>query len=204
MRKMKFLILIPMLFFSCKHYSDDDYLQGLWKYIDRITLTFEKNKHYEWQSSNNIYFEGTYVLNPENDSITFYTQYDFTLEFKYKIAGDKLILWNNKPEKKGLSNQIDEVLTFENKRSDLGKLKPFNREVMKDVYMLPADFTGNVYVNYNSVDSSNVDKKDSEVRMIMIPNSGLARTEFKESVISYGLSDLWKTTGNCLLCWKRV
>ena len=199
MYRVKFFTLILILSVSCKHYSDNDYLQGMWKYLDRITLTFENDQHYEWQSINNIYFSGTYVLNPENDSITFFTQYDFTLEFKYRIAGNKLIIWSYKPEKNGQSTLIDDILTFENKRSDLGKTKPFKENKTKDIFLIPLDFTGNVYVSYDSQVSANTDNPDSEVRKIPIKENGLASTEFKESVISYGLSDFEFMRGNRIL-----
>jgi hypothetical protein len=183
MLKIKILSLFTLALFvySCSK----DKFKGEWVYSDKLALSFMDKNEFKWKANNNkVDLSGKYFIQPDHDSLILNTQWNFSLGFKYQFVNNSLILWNEKSNTGKLKGHIDEVYTFVRKGQDKQQL---SAEFKKDIFKLPPNFTGFVYINYNQKGTGNNLIDGHNNRKIEVSNDGLVKTEFEESILPLAL-----------------
>jgi hypothetical protein len=179
MLKIKILSLITLALFlsSCSK----DKFKGEWIYSDKLVLSFLDKNEFKWTTNNNkLNLFGKYYTQPVYDSLILKTQWDYSLRFKYQFVNNSLILWDEKSNSGKLKGHIDEVYSFIKKDQNKQQVSTVSK---KEIFMLPSNFIGYVYINYNQEGSGNnlIDAQNN--REIEVSNGGLVKSEFKESIL---------------------
>jgi hypothetical protein len=185
MLKIKILYLFTLALFlsSCSK----DKFNGDWIYSDKLVLSFLDKNEFKWTTNNSkVDWYGKYFIQPDQDSLILNTQWDFSIRFKYQFVNNSLVLWNQKANSGDLKGHIDEILTFIKKGQDKQQVRAVSK---KEIFMLPPNFIGFVYINYNQKGSGNNLIDDQNNRKIEVTNDGLVKTEFEESILplAFGL-----------------
>jgi hypothetical protein len=184
---LKFRILslftLALLLSSCSK----DKFKGEWVYSDKLVLSFLDKNEFKWKAiNNNLDVYGKYFTKPDQDSLILNTQWDFSMRFKYQFVDNSLVIWNQKANSGDLKGHIDEIRTFIKKGLDKQHIRTGSK---KEIFMLPSNFIGYVYINYNQKGSGNNLIVGKNNRKIEVSNDGLIKTEFEESILplAFGL-----------------
>ena len=184
---LKFRILSLFTFALILSSCSKDKFKGEWTYSDKLVLSFSDKNEFKWNAiNNNLDLFGKYFTQPDQDSLVLNTQWDYSMRFKYHFVNNSLVIWNQKANSGELKGQIDEIYTFVKKGQD----KPHVLTVSKkEIFMLPSNFIGYVYINYNQKGSGNNLIAGKNNRKIEVSNDGLVKTEFEESILplAFGL-----------------
>jgi len=177
------LFILALFLSSCSK----DKFKGEWTYSDKLVLSFLYKNEFKWKAiNNNLDLYGKYFTQPDQDSLILYTQWDYSMRFKYQFVNNSLVIWNQKANSGKLKGQIDEIYTFTKKGQD----KPHVLTVSeKEIFMLPSNFIGYVYINYNQKGSGNNLIAGKNSRKIEVSINGLIKTEFEESILPLAFGD---------------
>ncbi len=181
--KILSLFTLALFLYSCSK----DKFKGEWTYSDKLVLSFLDKNEFKWKAkNNNLDLFGKYFAQPDQDSIVFKTQWNYSMRFKYQFVNNALVLWNEKANSGELKGHIDEIYTFIRKGQHKQQVISDSK---KEIFMLPSNFIGNVFINYNQKGSGNnlIDIQNN--RKIEVSNDGLAKTEFEVSILplAFGL-----------------
>jgi len=165
-----------------------DKFDGEWNFSDTIKLSFFGKNEFRWKVSDNkeLDFFGTYSINADFDSILLNTQWGFSIPYKFQFVNNALVLWNEKSNTGATKGHIDEILTFIKNGDD----KPLvDTDLKKDIFKLPSNFIGDVFINYNQKEAGNKSFDSQNNRIIEVSDNGLVKTEFEELILplAFGL-----------------
>lgn len=186
MKNIRIILILALLFILVSFNTDG--FKGEWYYSDKIKLTFLENNEFRWEASNNnlMDFFGTYTVKPEYDSLLLNTQFGFSIPYKFQFVNNALVIWNEKGNTSETKGHIDEIITFIKNGDDKQQV---NTDLKKDIFKLPSNFIGDVFINYNQKGTGNKFLDSQNNRIIEVPNNGLVKTEFEELILplAFGL-----------------
>lgn len=161
-------------------------LAGEWT-NGNLTVIINKDNTCKWNAGSALQFEG--VIESITDStIHFSFEGDFDLRFNYAYWKNNLVLWSFKSVEDSLGYHLDEVSVLHKPRGQKMK-KPIDPDIsIREVFRLPVNFIGVVYVCYNQNGSDN-NKQYENTREIGISEDGLSKTEFIEEPVTFGLQN---------------
>jgi hypothetical protein len=180
-------IFILALVFILTSFSADKF-NGEWNYFNQIKLSFFGNNEFRWEVNNveAMAFFGTYSIKPDFDSIILNTQWDYSIPYKFQFVNNALVLWNEKSNIGKTKGHLDEILTFIKNGDDKPQV---DTNFKKDVFKLPSNFIGDVFISYNQKGVGNKSFDSQNNRIIKVSENGLVKTEFKELILplAFGL-----------------
>jgi hypothetical protein len=198
-KKMKQLLVyfsIILLNISCESSNDVSFLIGKWKYFDNFTIEFNENKEFKWVYSNGLELNGKFEINYKKNTLILTYENEFESNFTYHFVDNQLIIYQNKDTKGKLKHHIDEIIILKNYET-ADNLKFYSStEYGNDLFILPNDFNGIVYVNYNNPLANNAAFDENNNRVIDIPENGLSKTSFIENPMKYALGQMIFTKKN--------
>lgn len=186
---MKNLILLLILvialifcrtpFLSCNHP-----INGKWYCISNnngFIYDFRSDKHYSvYNKDTSLFFEGTYKINYETDTITFMEE-NGTMAALFQFYKERLIIIFLKPN----NDQIDDYVILEKAGTLHGPNVTFKQKDNGQEIIIPPLYRGIVNVCYcqNKGQKENSVKKNNS--LIYIPQNGLLHTQFEDDPFGY-------------------
>lgn len=185
MRILNTILIAGISFTPVSTKEDVKRLTGTWTNA-YLTITIRKDSTCKYAGSA-FQFEGG-IESVTDSTIDFSFAPNFDLEFNYVRWKKNLVLWNYKTVEDSLGYHLDEVLLLHKSRDRKIK-KAIDPDISKkEVFRLPVEFSGVVYVCYNQNGSEN-NKRKNNTRIIEISEDGLTKTEFIEEPVTYGLQN---------------
>lgn len=186
MKRFRIIFFLAIVFILTSFRADR--FKGEWNYSDKIKLSFFGENDFRWENSNNkaLDFFGTYTIKADFDSIILNTQFGFSMPYKFQFVNNALVLWNEKGNTSETKGHIDEILTFIKKGDDKPQI---DTSLSKDIFKLPSNFIGDVFINYNQKGTWNNFFDSQNNRIIEVPDNGLVKTEFEDLILplAFGL-----------------
>jgi len=176
--RISIFISLSVLLVSC----DRNSIIGEWNHYGKTILEFKKDNTFTWENKNSDFdFFGEFRTSKNNDSLILTTK-NFDLKFRYIMFDNCLVIWNNKSETGKLKHHIDEVFLF---NTSTNSCRTKKKKSIKEVFILPKNFIGQVYVNYTNISN----KIKFEERTITIPQTGLIKTTLQVSILNFAFSN---------------
>jgi len=189
---MRHLYLITLFaFFSLNCFSQSDSenkIIGEWYYCDLSKFIFSSENIFQLQIDNKLLVEGNYSF-VQNDTIRVSVEGNFFMDYIYEYFNDTLVLYTYKSKNGPLKNHIDEIILL-TKRNKVKSQSDTLISLYTDKFILPENYSGIVYVNYNQPTGQTQCFDSAENRIIKIPSCGYLKTQFKESPLQYALEKM--------------
>lgn len=188
--KITFLILFPFLitFNIYSQFDTESKILGEWVDNGQPKFLFNSENIFQLNLENNLVIEGNYIL-IEPDTLRVFLEDAFFIDYVYKYFNDSLVLYSFKNHSGPLKEHLDEI-TLLTRRNNSRQCIDTLISLRNDMFLLPDNFIGKVYVNFDQIDGQTQNFDNEGNRIIKIPESGYVKTIFKEEPLKYALEKM--------------
>lgn len=191
MTMKKLLLIFFHIIFTLAVYCQSDNeskIFGEWYDYSQSKFSFNRENIFQLHFGNKLLINGKYSF-IANDTLRVFVEDNFFIDYVYAYFNDTLILYTYKNHNGTLKNHLDEI-TLLTKRNSVKKPIDTLISLRNDKFILPDNYIGLVYVNFNQFDGQVQNFDNAENRIIRIPDCGYTKTIFKENPLKYALEKM--------------
>lgn len=187
----KISLIFFLIIFSFTVYSQFERkskIVGEWYDTNLTKFSIDSINNFQMYFGDRLLIDGKYIL-IANDTLRVFEHDEFFIDYIYAHFNDTLILYTYKNYKGPLKDHLDEI-TLLTKRNSINKTIDTLISLTYDKFILPDNFIGLVYVNFNQSNGHNQNLDSVGNGIINIPICGYTKTNFKEDPLKYALEKM--------------